>query len=205
MQSPSLKRALDVLVAGVALVISAPLIVVVSTAILATIGRPVLFSQERPGLHGRVFLLRKFRTMADVYDDHGNPLLDERRVTRLGRFLRATSLDELPELWNVIRGDMSLVGPRPLLVEYLDRYTPDQARRHHVRPGVTGLAQIHGRNDLSWQEKFKLDIEYVDNWTLSFDIRILLRTFLAVVLRHGISQHGRVGAERFQGHPDPDH
>ena len=162
-------------------------------------GKPVLFRQVRPGYLGKPFQIYKFRTMTETYDAHGNLLPDTQRLTRLGRFLRATSIDELPELLNVLRGEMSLVGPRPLLVQYLERYTPEQARRHHMLPGVTGWAQINGRNALTWEDKFLLDAWYVDHWSLGLDIKILLRTIWKVLSREGISQPGHATAEEFTG------
>lgn len=203
MRSPRLKRAMDVGGAGAALVLTAPVMAVIAVAIRATMGRPVLFVQTRPGLHGAPFRLTKFRTMREGRDAHGTLLANEARVTRLGRLLRSTSLDELPELYHVLRGDMSLVGPRPLLTEYLDRYTPAQARRHEVRPGVTGLAQVAGRNALTWEDKFALDVAYVDSWTVWGDVKILARTLAAVITRRGIDADGRVGVEPFQGSDPP--
>lgn len=203
MRSPRLKRAMDVGGAGVALVLTAPVMAVIAVAIRATMGRPVLFVQTRPGLHGEPFRLAKFRTMREERDARGALLTNEERVTRLGRLLRSTSLDELPELYNVLCGDMSLVGPRPLLTEYLDRYTPAQARRHEVRPGVTGLAQVAGRNALTWEDKFALDVAYVDSWTVWGDVKILARTLAAVATRQGIDADGRVGVEPFQGSDPP--
>jgi sugar transferase EpsL len=181
------------------LVLITPLLGV--TAILVRIkhGSPVLFSQTRPGLYGKPFTMYKFRTMTDQRDAAGNLLLDEKRLTPFGKFLRSTSLDELPELLNVLKGEMSLVGPRPLLMEYLDRYTPEQARRHEVRPGITGWAQVNGRNAISWEEKFKLDVWYVDNRSLWLDIKILWMTFVKVFKREGISQEGQATAEKFMG------
>jgi lipopolysaccharide/colanic/teichoic acid biosynthesis glycosyltransferase len=180
----------------------APLILVLAVLILANLGSPIFFSQVRPGVSGKPFKMVKFRTMRDAYDTDGNPLPDEQRLTKFGNFLRATSLDELPELWNVLRGDMSLVGPRPLLMEYLDLYTPEQARRHEVRPGVTGWAQVNGRNAISWEEKFKLDVWYVDNRTFWLDIKILFLTVKKVFVREGISADGHVTIERFKGSKD---
>lgn len=203
MRSTHAKRALDVAIAGLGLVVAAVPMAAIAVAIRATMGSPVLFRHTRPGLHGQAFQLLKFRTMTDMRDARGNLLPDEQRLTRLGAVLRATSLDELPELFNVVRGDMSLVGPRPLLMAYLDRYTPEQARRHEVRPGITGLAQVAGRNALSWDRKFELDVAYVDGWSMWLDARILARTVAAVLARRGISQEGRVGAEPF-GEPSPD-
>ena len=162
-------------------------------------GSPVLFKQQRPGLHGKPFMMSKFRTMTDARDGDGNLLPDADRLTRLGRFLRSTSLDELPELFNVLKGDMSLVGPRPLLMRYLDRYTPEQARRHEVRPGITGWAQINGRNALSWEDKFTLDVWYVDHCSLLLDMRIILQTIWKVLRREGISQEGEATMSEFMG------
>jgi lipopolysaccharide/colanic/teichoic acid biosynthesis glycosyltransferase len=194
-----MKRTLDALVASAGLVVLAPLLGLTALAVRLSIGSPVLFRQTRPGLHGRPFTLLKFRTMRDAQDSHGNPLPDEARLTHLGAFLRSTSLDELPELWNVLRGEMSLVGPRPLLMEYLPLYTPEQARRHEVRPGITGWAQVNGRNAISWEEKFRLDVWYVDHRTLRLDLKILLLTLKQVFRREGISQQGHVTMERFRG------
>ena len=190
------KRILDAGVAGVGLVVTAPLQAAVALAVLAKHGRPVLFRQPRPGKDGRVFELVKFRTML-LPDDQR--LSDADRLTPLGRFLRSTSLDELPTLWNVLKGDMSLVGPRPLLVQYLERYSPEQARRHEVRPGITGLAQVRGRNNLDWDDKFALDVEYVDNRSLGLDLRILWETVAVVLLRRGISADGHVTMSEFRG------
>ncbi len=170
--------------------------VIVAIAVRWKMGAPVIFSQPRPGRGGRVFCCLKFRTMTDQRDANGRLLPDERRFTPFGRWLRSTSLDELPELWNVLRGDMSLVGPRPLLVEYLDRYTPDQARRHEVRPGITGLAQVSGRNTLDWPRRLALDVEYVDRATFGLDLWILVRTIVAVATRRGVSAEGHATAVR---------
>ena len=164
----------------------------------------MLFTQERPGYKGKPFKLIKFRTMLDGVDEFGKPLPDEQRLTPVGRFLRSFSLDELPELFNVIRGEMSLVGPRPLLMQYLQRYTPGQARRHDVLPGIAGWAQINGRNTLSWEDKFRLDVWYVDNWSLWLDIKILCLTPMAVLKREGINQPGQATAEEFMGSPDEE-
>jgi lipopolysaccharide/colanic/teichoic acid biosynthesis glycosyltransferase len=163
------------------------------------LGSPVLFTQLRPGLHGRPFRIVKFRTMHNTFDRKGSPLPDAARVSRFGQLLRSTSLDELPELWNVLTGEMSLVGPRPLLMAYLDRYTPEQARRHDVRPGITGLAQVRGRNALSWDEKFALDLEYVERGSLWLDVTILFATVRQVVSRRGVNQSGHVTMEEFAG------
>ena len=194
-----IKRSLDVAVAAAALLACAPLMLAIALAVRLTLGRPVLFAQERPGRHGVPFRLIKFRTMREAVDAGGRPLPDGERLTGLGRTLRATSLDELPELWNVLRGEMSLVGPRPLLTEYLPLYTPEQARRHEVRPGITGWAQVNGRNALSWEDKFRLDVWYVDNRSLRLDLKILWLTAVKVLRREGISQEGHATAELFRG------
>jgi lipopolysaccharide/colanic/teichoic acid biosynthesis glycosyltransferase len=194
------KRALDVAGATLALLLSAPLSIVVALVILATLGRPVLFRQTRPGRAAQPFQLVKFRTMRLADPAVGNSMaaaLDGLRLTRAGRTLRALSLDELPTLWNVLRGDMSLVGPRPLLTEYLDRYTPEQARRHEVRPGITGLAQIRGRNALNWEQRFTFDIWYVEHRSLALDLRILAGTVSAVLRRRGITAEGTVTAREW--------
>ncbi len=190
---------LDLVLATVALVVLSPVILGITLLIYLTMGRPVLFRQRRPGLHGKPFLLYKFRTMLELYDEEGKPLPDGERLTRLGKFLRRTSLDELPELWNVLRGDMSLVGPRPLLMEYLPRYTREQARRHEVKPGLTGWAQVNGRNAISWEEKFKLDVWYVDHWSLGLDFKILWKTLFAVVKGEGVSAEGHATMPEFRG------
>lgn len=194
-----IKRILDRAVSLLLLVILSPLLAAVVLLVWATMGRPILFRQTRSGLGGRPFRIIKFRTMANKWDASGRDLPDEVRLTALGRFLRATSIDELPELWNVFRGEVSLVGPRPLLMQYLCRYSPEQARRLDVLPGITGWAQIHGRNDLSWEEKFALDVWYVDNWSLSLDFRILLRTVWQVLKRDGISRSGHATTTEFMG------
>lgn len=193
-----LKRALDVLVAAIGGLATAPLQLLVAILVRRQLGSPVLFRQERPGKDGQVFELVKFRTM--LAPDPTRGLVDDAdRMTRLGTFLRATSLDELPTLWNVLRGDMSLVGPRPLLVRYLERYTPEQRRRHEVRPGITGLAQVNGRNSLSWEEKFALDVEYVDRRSLALDLRILVVTASKVLRREGISDGETATMSEFLG------
>jgi sugar transferase EpsL len=165
---------------------------------------PVLFVQERPGLHGKPFRLFKFRTMREAAGADGQPLPDAERLTVLGRFLRRTSLDELPQLWNVLRGELSLVGPRPLLMEYLERYSPEQARRHLVKPGITGWAQVNGRNVLPWEEKFALDSWYVDHWSLGLDLKILLKTLTSVVNGRGISAPGQATMDKFRGSRPPE-
>lgn len=193
------RRGFDILGASIGLLVFGVPMLVIAAAVHLTMGRPVLFRQVRPGLHGRPFCLYKFRTMTDDRDGSGKLLADEQRLTRVGRWLRASSLDELPELWNVLKGDMSLVGPRPLLMEYLDRYTPEQARRHEVKPGITGWAQVNGRNALSWEEKFRLDVWYVDNWSLWLDLKILFMTFVRVLRRDGISAEGCATMPEFMG------
>lgn len=193
------KRFLDILGASFGLVILLPVLFVVALLIRRQMGAPVLFRQMRPGLHGRPFQMVKFRTMRDAVDAQGNALPDSARLPRLGRFLRASSLDELPELWNVLKGEMSLVGPRPLLMEYLPLYSPVQARRHEVRPGVTGWAQVNGRNALSWEQKFALDVWYIDNRTLWLDLHIIWLTICKVVARDGISAAGEATMPRFTG------
>ncbi|MEU4640427.1 sugar transferase [Micromonospora sp. NPDC023814] len=197
-----LKRAIDLAAAVVLLVLTAPLVLVVAALVATGLGRPVLFRQPRAGRHGQVFELVKFRTMLPP-DPRRGRVRDGDRLTPLGRFLRSTSLDELPTLWNVLRGDMSLVGPRPLLTEYLPRYSPTQARRHEVRPGVTGLAQIRGRNSLGWGEKLDLDVWYVDHRSLRLDLSILAATVRTVLRREGISAAGSATAPEFLGTPSP--
>jgi len=194
-----IKRLLDIIVAAVGLIVLAPVLLVVALLVRADLGSPVLFRQVRPGLNGDPFRMIKFRTMRDAYDASGNPLSDADRLTAFGKFLRAASLDELPELWNVLTGDMSLVGPRPLLMEYLPRYSAEQYRRHEMRPGITGWAQVNGRNALGWPEKFALDVWYVDNQSLWLDLKILVMTGLKVVMRDGISAEGEATMTKFQG------
>jgi lipopolysaccharide/colanic/teichoic acid biosynthesis glycosyltransferase len=194
----SLKRLLDVVVAAAIVVVTPPITLAVATVVALFLGRPVLFRQVRPGRHGVPFELVKFRTM-HLVDPAKGRVEDGERLTRVGRWLRATSLDELPTLWNVLRGDMSLVGPRPLLVEYLDRYGPEQARRHEVRPGVTGLAQVRGRNALTWEEKFGFDVWYVDHRSLRLDLQILAETARTVLRRDGITAPGSPTCHEFQG------
>jgi sugar transferase EpsL len=196
------KRWLDLALTLPALVLLSPLFAAVTLLVAARLGRPVLFRQRRPGRGGRLFTLLKFRTMREATDASGQPLPDSDRLTPFGRFLRRTSLDELPELWNVVRGEMSLVGPRPLLIQYLDRYTPEQARRHDVPPGITGSAQIAGRNALSWEEKFQHDVWYVDHVSLRTDLGILLRTPFELVSGRGISHPGHDTAPEFMGTSD---
>lgn len=193
------KRVLDIVFSATLLVLLSPLLAAVAVVIRLTSGAPVLFRQRRPGLNGAPFTLLKFRSMTIESDASGKALPDASRLTSVGRLLRRTSLDELPELFNVLRGDMSLVGPRPLLMEYLPRYSPEQNRRHLVRPGITGLAQVEGRNLLSWEEKFRLDTDYVDHVSLAADVAILCRTVVAVITGRGISQQGFATADKFRG------
>lgn len=193
------KAVLDRVIAATGLVAASPVIALGAGAVLLSLGRPVFFRQERPGRLGRPFRIVKFRTMRQAVDAHGQPLPDEERLTTVGRLLRASSIDELPQLWNVLAGDLSLVGPRPLLMRYLDRYTPAQARRHEVKPGITGWAQVNGRNALSWDQKFELDVWYVDNWSLWLDVRILALTVLKVFRRDGISRDGHATMPEFMG------
>lgn len=194
-----MKRVLDILGAGFGLLVLSPVLLIVALLIRLQMGPPVFFRQTRPGLHGEPFEMIKFRSMRDAHDADGNPLPDEDRITGVGRFLRATSLDELPELWNVLKGEMSLVGPRPLLMEYLPLYSPEQARRHEVRPGVTGWAQVNGRNAISWDEKFALDVWYVDNRSLWLDLKIIWLTLRKVLRREGISAAGEATMPKFMG------
>ncbi|QHG18521.1 MULTISPECIES: sugar transferase [unclassified Nostoc] len=196
-----IKSILDRFVAAIALLALSPVILIIAIAIYLRMGYPVIFIQPRPGKNARIFNFYKFRTMTDERDAKGNLLPDEKRLTPFGEFLRQTSLDELPQLWNVLKGDMSLVGPRPLLVQYLDRYSLEQARRHNVKPGITGWAQINGRRllDGCWEEKFRLDIWYIDNWNLWLDLKILVLTLFKVLKKENISQEGYATGEEFQG------
>lgn len=200
---PVCKRTFDVIFSVLVLVLLSPLLLVISIALLLSQGRPVLFLQERPGLQGKLFRIYKFRTMRNQLDRCGQPLPDAARITCLGAFLRRTSLDELPEFLNVLAGQMSVVGPRPLLVQYLECYSPEQARRHEVLPGVTGWAQVNGRNALSWDEKFRLDIWYVEHWSFWLDLRIILNTICKVFSGEGISQLGHASMPEFMGN-EPD-
>jgi lipopolysaccharide/colanic/teichoic acid biosynthesis glycosyltransferase len=193
------KRILDLIGASLALVILSPVLLVVAGLVRIKLGSPVIFRQTRPGRHGRLFTLFKFRSMSEAKDPDGRLLPDGCRLTRFGRFLRAASIDELPELFNILRGEMSIVGPRPLLTQYLDRYTPEQARRHDLLPGITGWAQINGRNALTWEEKFALDTWYVDHWTLGVDCKILAMTVWSVLRRDGISRTGHATMPEFMG------
>jgi len=193
------KRIFDLCLSTPLLVFVTPLLGIIALLVRLQPGSPVFFRQQRPGLHGKPFTLYKFRTMTAARDVHGHLLPDAERLTPFGRFLRNTSLDELPELFNVLKGDMSLVGPRPLLMEYLDRYTPEQARRHEVVPGITGWAQVNGRNAISWEQKFALDVWYVDHCSLWLDLKIMALTVIKIVAREGINQPGSETAEKFAG------
>ena len=193
------KRTIDIVCSGLGLIILSPILLITAILIRIKLGSPIFFTQDRVGKDGKVFKMIKFRTMLDAVDKWGEPLPDEERLTPFGKILRSTSIDELPELINVFKGDMSLVGPRPLLVEYIKLYSKEQFRRHEVRPGITGWAQVNGRNTLRWAEKFKLDIYYVDNFNIFFDIKILFMTLIKVIKREGISQEGSVTMEKFNG------
>jgi lipopolysaccharide/colanic/teichoic acid biosynthesis glycosyltransferase len=197
-----IKRLFDIIASTIGLLLLAPIIVVVAFQIRRKLGTPVLFCQVRPGKDGKPFEMIKFRTMRDTIDKDGYPLPDSERLTQFGIFLRSTSLDELPELWNVLRGDMSLVGPRPLLMEYLPLYSKEQYRRHEARPGVTGWAQVNGRNAISWEDKFKLDVWYVDNCNFLLDLKIVYLTVKKVLIRDGIHADGHVTAPPFRGNKD---
>jgi len=190
---------IDFAAALTGMIVLSPVIAAVAASVRLSLGSPVFFRQQRPGRYGRPFTLVKFRTMSNERSDRGQLLPDSERITRLGRFLRKTSLDELPQLWNVLTGDLSLVGPRPLLMQYLDRYTPFQRRRHEVSPGITGWAQVNGRNAITWEEKFAMDVWYVDNRSLRLDFRIMIMTFVQVIRRKGISQDGRATVDEFMG------
>ena len=193
------KRAIDIVCSGLGLIVLSPILVIAAILIRKNLGSPIFFTQDRIGKDGKVFKMIKFRTMLDATDKYGNQLPDEERLTSFGKLLRSTSIDELPELVNVFLGDMSLVGPRPLLVEYKDLYSTEQWRRHEVRPGITGWAQVNGRNSISWSERFKLDVEYIDNYNLILDIKILFMTVLKVIKKDGISQDGHVTMKKFNG------
>lgn len=197
----AVKRGLDIVASLIAMVVLSPVIVATAIAVRVNLGSPVLFTQPRPGRHGNVFRLYKFRSMRNVDESRGL-VTDEQRLTRFGSLLRSTSLDELPSLLNVLRGEMSIVGPRPLLVEYLPRYSPEQARRHEVRPGVTGLAQVSGRNTLTWEDKFRIDVAYVDRRSFRMDVQILAATIRSVFAREGISAPGEATMSRFEGSAD---
>lgn len=194
-----IKRFMDFLIAALSIIIFSPLLIILAILVRVKLGGPVIFKQERPGLNGKVFKLYKFRTMTDAKDENGNLLDDEYRLTSFGKKLRATSLDELPELYNILKGDMSIVGPRPLLVKYLPLYNDEQKRRHDVRPGLTGLAQVSGRNAITWTEKFNKDIEYVDNVSLGLDISIFFKTIYCVLKKEGINSDSAATMEDFTG------
>ncbi|MCU4387258.1 sugar transferase [Acinetobacter haemolyticus] len=194
-----MKRLLDIIIASTALVLLSPLYVFVAYKVKKNLGSPILFRQVRPGLHGKPFEMIKFRTMKDALDEQGNPLPDSERLTPFGKMLRSTSLDEMPELWNVIKGDMSVVGPRPLLMEYLPLYNKEQAKRHEVRPGMTGHAQVNGRNAISWEEKFKLDTWYVENQSIWLDFKIMLKTVKKVIAKDDINEAGEATMTKFTG------
>lgn len=195
----SFKRLFDLCASSAALLVFSPLMLFIAFLVSRKLGTPVLFTQKRPGLRGKLFTMYKFRTMTDERDTYGKLLPDDKRLTSFGKFLRSTSIDELPELFNVLKGEMSIVGPRPLLVQYLDRYTPFQARRHEVRPGITGWAQVNGRNAISWEEKFNYDVWYVDNLSFALDMKIILMTVKKIFTREGISQEGQATMEEFMG------
>lgn len=194
-----IKRFMDFLIAALSIIIFSPLLIILAILVRVKLGGPVIFKQERPGLNGKVFKLYKFRTMSDAKDENGNLLDDEYRLTSFGKKLRSTSLDELPELYNILKGDMSIVGPRPLLVKYLPLYNDEQKRRHDVRPGLTGLAQVSGRNAITWTEKFNKDIEYVDNVSLGLDISIFFKTIYCVLKKEGINSDSAATMEDFTG------
>jgi len=198
---PVEKRVLDLVLTSLVIVMLSPLYIVIGGLVLIFHGRPILYKQKRPGYKGKPFFIYKFRTMKELRNENGRFLPDELRLTRFGRLLRSTSLDELPGLFNILRGEMSWVGPRPLLMQYLERYSAEQARRHDVMPGMTGWSQINGRNLLTWQDKFNLDVWYVDHWSFWLDIKILFLTIIKVVSREGISQAGQATAEEFMGNP----
>ncbi len=194
-----LKRCVDILGSACALVLFSPVFLVIAWKVSRTMGTPVFFRQVRAGHHGKSFEMIKFRSMKNTVDEYGKPLPDEERITPFGHFLRNSSLDELPELWNVLKGDMSLVGPRPLLMEYLPRYTPEQNRRHDVKPGISGWAQVNGRNAISWEEKFNLDVWYVENYSFLLDLKIIIQTVKTVFVREGISANEHVTMPPFRG------
>lgn len=194
-----IKRATDILGSFLGGLLISPILIIIAILIRIKLGSPIFFTQDRVGKDGKIFKIIKFRTMSEAYDKFGEPLSDKERVTSFGNFLRSTSLDELPELINVLKGDMSLVGPRPLLVEYIDLYSKEQFRRHEVRPGMTGWAQVNGRNNLNWDDRFKMDVEYVDNVNLLLDIKILFLTIFKVLKRDGISKDGHVTMDKFKG------
>lgn len=197
------KRLFDVIVSTVVLISFSWLILILALLVRLNLGAPVFFRQKRPGLDGKIFEMVKFRTMRNATSSDGTPLPDDQRMTKFGNLLRKLSLDELPELWNVVKGDMSLVGPRPLLVQYLDRYSPRQMRRHETRPGVTGWAQVNGRNAVAWEDRFEMDVWYVENWSIALDLKILWMTVLTVFKRSGVSAEGHVTMPEFMGSHQP--
>lgn len=199
MYAKYIKRMLDFILSLIALIVLSPLMIIIGILVRIKLGRPVIFKQKRPGKNEKIFTLYKFRTMTDEKDEQGNLLADEKRLTKFGKFLRSTSLDELPELWNILKGEMAIVGPRPLLVEYLPLYNEEQKHRHDIKPGLTGLAQISGRNAIQWEEKFKEDIEYVNNITFIQDTKIILKTFIKVFKKDGINQEGNATIRKFEG------
>lgn len=199
MYAKYIKRMLDFILSLIALIVLSPLMIIIGILVRIKLGKPVIFKQKRPGKNEKIFTLYKFRTMTDEKDEQGNLLADEKRLTKFGKFLRSTSLDELPELWNILKGEMAIVGPRPLLVEYLPLYNEEQKHRHDIKPGLTGLAQISGRNAIQWEEKFKEDIEYVNNITFIQDTKIILKTFIKVFKKDGINQEGNATIRKFEG------
>lgn len=199
MYAKYIKRMLDFILSLIALIVLSPLMIIIGILVRIKLGKPVIFKQKRPGKNEKIFTLYKFRTMTDEKDEQGNLLADEKRLTKFGMFLRSTSLDELPELWNILKGEMAIVGPRPLLVEYLPLYNEEQKHRHDIKPGLTGLAQISGRNAIQWEEKFKEDIEYVNNITFIQDTKIILKTFIKVFKKDGINQEGNATMKKFEG------
>ena len=199
MYAKYIKRMLDFILSLIALIVLSPLMIIIGILVRIKLGKPVIFKQKRPGKNEKIFTLYKFKTMTDEKDEQGNLLADEKRLTKFGKFLRSTSLDELPELWNILKGEMAIVGPRPLLVEYLPLYNEEQKHRHDIKPGLTGLAQISGRNAIQWEEKFKEDIEYVNNITFIQDTKIILKTFIKVFKKDGINQEGNATIRKFEG------
>jgi lipopolysaccharide/colanic/teichoic acid biosynthesis glycosyltransferase len=199
---PISKRLLDLSIALISLIILSPLMILIGILVAVFLGRPIFFRQKRPGFHGKIFKIYKFRTMNEKTDESNQLLPDKDRLTKFGQFLRTTSLDELPELFNILLGDMSIVGPRPLLISYLPLYNPHQMRRHDVLPGLTGWAQVNGRNALTWEEKFDLDVWYVDHWSFGLDLKIMMLTMIKVIKREGISQPGQATSDPFKGTPN---
>lgn len=194
-----IKRPMDIVLSLLAIILLSPVFAIVAILVRIKLGSPVIFKQQRPGLDEKIFTMYKFRTMTDERDENGELLPDGERLTKFGRFLRSTSLDELPELWNILKGDMSIVGPRPLLVEYLPLYNDQQRRRHEVRPGLTGMAQVNGRNAISWEKKFELDVEYVERLTFLIDLKIMIQTVNKMILKEGITQEGQATTLKFRG------